>query len=171
MNKILDKLSLKFGLTKIEVKTVLFVFTLFVFGVIINYTKLKISESPKKTFSYDFQDSLFKALNNKKNNESTLVKKKEKRVDSEAELLDFSNKKLVSKRETNSISVDLNININAATEKTLTELPGIGPKTAKKIVELRSKKNGFSSLTELLEVKGIGTKKLDRIKKYLYLEK
>lgn len=171
MNKILDKLSLKFGLTKIEVKTVLFVFTLFVFGLIVNYAKLKISEPPKRTFSYDFQDSLFKALNNKKNNESILTKKKEKRVDSEAELLDFSNKKLVSKQETSSISVELSININTATENTLTKLPGIGPKTAMKIVELRSKKNGFSSLTELLEVKGIGTKKLDRIKKYLYLEK
>lgn len=171
MKKILESISLKLRFTKIEVKTLIFVFCVFIFGLIVNYGKLKIIEKPKRNFSYSFHDSLFKAIENKKSAESESSKKKEKRVDSKAELSDFSNKKLVSKKERISNFEEFSININEATEKVLTKLPGIGPKTAAKIVALRQQKNGFNSLKDLLDVKGIGTKKLNKIKKYLYLEK
>jgi DNA uptake protein ComE-like DNA-binding protein len=43
-------------------------------------------------------------------------------------------------------------------------------KTAEKILILRNKKNGFRNINELTEVKGIGLKKFEKIKKYLILE-
>ena len=56
------------------------------------------------------------------------------------------------------------ININTAPVSQLVELNGIGEKTALKIVEYR-KKHKFSKIEDLLNVKGIGKKTLDKIRK------
>jgi len=56
------------------------------------------------------------------------------------------------------------ININTATAKLLEQLPGIGPKTAQRIVEYREAHGRFSSVDELRNVKGIGPKKLEQIR-------
>jgi len=63
------------------------------------------------------------------------------------------------------------IDLNKATIEELENLPGIGPKIAKNIVEYREKFGPFRSIEELLEVKGIGTKRLKRLKKYLKVDK
>lgn len=52
---------------------------------------------------------------------------------------------------------------NALSEKELTIFYGVGEKTAEAIVKLREQRGGFKSFTELLDVKGIGEKKLKRI--------
>ncbi|HEY0826555.1 MAG TPA: helix-hairpin-helix domain-containing protein [Bacilli bacterium] len=49
------------------------------------------------------------------------------------------------------------ININIATVAELDELPGIGPSKAKAIVDHRLKIGGFTSLEQLMDVKGIGS--------------
>jgi len=49
----------------------------------------------------------------------------------------------------------------------LISVPGIGPSTAQSIVDLRAKKGAFSKFEELIEVKGIGTKKLAALAEYL----
>ena len=61
------------------------------------------------------------------------------------------------------------ININTATEQELDTLPGVGPATAAKIVEYRTAHNGFSSIDELDQVKGIGPKKLEEMRPYCRL--
>ena len=48
------------------------------------------------------------------------------------------------------------LNINTATEKELDALPGIGPTTAKKIVEYRSQNGNFGAITDLKKVIGVG---------------
>ena len=48
------------------------------------------------------------------------------------------------------------ININTASEKLLTELPGIGAALAARIVEYRTVNGPFRTTTELLRVEGIG---------------
>jgi len=55
------------------------------------------------------------------------------------------------------------ININTATVEELQTLPKIGPKTAEAIVKYR-KEHPFKSVDELTEIKGIGEKKLEKIK-------
>ena len=42
-------------------------------------------------------------------------------------------------------------------------LPGVGETTAERILEYRHEHGRFSSLEDLLNVKGIGKKKLERI--------
>lgn len=51
------------------------------------------------------------------------------------------------------------VNINTADANTLQNLPGIGPKIAKRIIEHRQKQ-AFTSPQDLLQVKGIGEKVL-----------
>ena len=56
------------------------------------------------------------------------------------------------------------VNLNAATLDQLTDLDGIGPKTAQKILDYREANGGFKSIEELLEVPGIGPAKFEQIK-------
>ncbi|MEO0082139.1 MAG: helix-hairpin-helix domain-containing protein [candidate division WOR-3 bacterium] len=56
------------------------------------------------------------------------------------------------------------ININTASVELLEQLPGIGPMTARRIVEYREEHGRFSSVDDLLNVKGIGPKKLEAIR-------
>ena len=59
------------------------------------------------------------------------------------------------------------VNINTATVEQLTELPGIGDKTANNIIEKRKELGKFKSIEDLKQVNGIGDKKFEKIKPYL----
>ena len=58
------------------------------------------------------------------------------------------------------------VNINSASIEELSTLPGIGKGTAVKIVEYR-KNHKFKKTSDLMNVKGIGQKKFDKIKTQL----
>ncbi|MBP1156379.1 MULTISPECIES: helix-hairpin-helix domain-containing protein [unclassified Paenibacillus] len=63
------------------------------------------------------------------------------------------------------------LNLNTATAEQLDELPGIGPSRAQAILELRKRLGGkFRSSDQLLEVKGIGGKTLEKIKPHVTVE-
>lgn len=65
-------------------------------------------------------------------------------------------------------STDANtvVNLNDASESELETLPGVGPATAKAIVDYRSQHGRFRSVDDLLNVRGIGPAKLEQIKPY-----
>jgi competence protein ComEA len=62
------------------------------------------------------------------------------------------------------------ININTATVEQLETLNGIGPATAKAIVEYREANGQFKSVYELTNVKGIGEKKIAKWSDSLVIE-
>jgi len=63
------------------------------------------------------------------------------------------------------------ININAASAADLQQVPGIGPSTAQKILDTRKSYGSFKSVDDLLAIKGIGPKKLEKMRKYLTVSK
>ena len=59
------------------------------------------------------------------------------------------------------------VNLNSATAEQLEKLPGVGPATAKRILEYRQKSGGFKKIEELMNVRGIGEKAFLRMKPQL----
>ena len=59
------------------------------------------------------------------------------------------------------------VDINTATAKQLTAVPGIGEVLAERIVEYRSENGAFSSVYDLTAVKGIGEKNLEEMLEYI----
>ena len=62
------------------------------------------------------------------------------------------------------------INLNSEGLHELVSLPEIGTSTAEKIIEYRNKKGKFKSVQQIMNVKGIGEKKFQKIKDYLTIE-
>src|SRR5207253_5356924 len=59
------------------------------------------------------------------------------------------------------------ININSASFEQLQQVPGIGPATAGKILQMRKSYGPFKSVDDLLAIRGIGPKRLEKMRKYL----
>ena len=62
------------------------------------------------------------------------------------------------------------VNINTATSAELQTLDGIGPAYAERIIEYREENGGFDSIEELINIKGIGEKRLANIRSLVTLE-
>ena len=61
------------------------------------------------------------------------------------------------------------VDINTAGQAELETLPGVGPVTAKAILDLRAERGTFTAVDELLEVSGIGDATLAKIAPYVTL--
>ena len=56
------------------------------------------------------------------------------------------------------------VSLSSATEAELDTLPGVGPKTAQRIIEYRLDKGPFQSVDQLEEVPGIGAATVERLR-------
>jgi len=59
------------------------------------------------------------------------------------------------------------LDLNIANVKELQQVPGIGPKTTQAIVDFRHKSGPFRRVEDLLAIKGISQRKLDKMRPYL----
>jgi len=59
------------------------------------------------------------------------------------------------------------IDINLASAKELEELPGVGPTTAKAIIQFRTKTGRFHRVEDLLAIRGISETKLEKMRPYI----
>jgi competence protein ComEA len=59
------------------------------------------------------------------------------------------------------------VNINTADSTQLQLVPGIGPSTAEKILQMRKSYGSFKSVNDLTAIRGIGPKRLEKMRKYL----
>jgi competence protein ComEA len=56
------------------------------------------------------------------------------------------------------------VNLNAATLADLDTLPGVGPVLAQRILDAREAQGGFTAVSDLRQVEGIGTARYDQLK-------
>lgn len=59
------------------------------------------------------------------------------------------------------------LDINSASADELCDLPGIGETLASRIIEYREEIGGFTDISQLTEVKGIGDSLLENISEYI----
>jgi len=65
---------------------------------------------------------------------------------------------------------DGRLNINLATTFDLDTLPGIGPAFAARILDARQQRNGFTAISQLADIPGIGPKTLAKLKPLICFE-
>ncbi len=58
------------------------------------------------------------------------------------------------------------LDLNTATVEELEKLPGIGPSTAKAIVRFRERSGPFRRIEDLLAIRGITKRKLEKLRPY-----
>lgn len=61
------------------------------------------------------------------------------------------------------------ISLNKASKNELLELPGVGPAMADRIIADRREHGPFKNVEDLKRVKGIGSKKFEKLRKYLHV--
>jgi competence ComEA-like helix-hairpin-helix protein len=137
----LKRIADRLALTKTERKVILFLSVTLLCGMGIRFYQ-KIVPSPSR-FDYRVQDSTFASLNERTDE---AAEKKEDTVEAGRA---YHQEKL---------------NINTATKDQLIDLPGIGETLAGRILERRATEGKFTSIDELLEVKGITPKRLKKIR-------
>ncbi len=59
------------------------------------------------------------------------------------------------------------VNLNTATAADLQKLPGIGARTAGRIIEYRQKNGPFKKIEELMNVRGVGEKNFLKLKDHI----
>jgi competence ComEA-like helix-hairpin-helix protein len=163
----LKQLARSLSLTDAEIKIFLFLIILISTGII--YKHLNSDQTVhQKIFDYSKTDSLFRTAGHK-NIPPAEVGKEEKKFDYKQEVLDFNTQNL-NKVKPKKTAAEKSINLNKAGKDDLMTVPGLGEVTAEKILEHRSLIGSFTSLDQLKDVKGIGEKKFNKIKNYIFIE-
>ncbi|MGA2667569.1 MAG: helix-hairpin-helix domain-containing protein [Ignavibacteria bacterium] len=154
----------KLGFTNLDLMLILFLLLTFAVGLVIKYS----GWNNKKDFDYSVSDRNFEQSLTSSFSKLQLSSEKQERL----KLLNSINDSLskesdVSDNKTAGLSTGIKIDINLAYPADLELLPGIGKMTAERILEYREQNNGFTSIEEIMNVKGIGQKKFDRIKNFI----
>ena len=163
----LERLSKKIGLTQTELKISLFVVIVFLVGLNYKIFFVQRDVSPYHYFDYTEEDEKFYGTKT----DSTLLDSVQSNLSSKDykdEVLDFDSKNFKEYKK-KIPPKEKSINLNTASVNELVNLPGVGEKTAQSIVDYRKKIIRFTSVNQLLDVDGIGNSKLNKIKKFVYL--
>ena len=156
--KILDKINQQFGFTKNESIIIFFLVITFFIGITI---KLFLHNflPPQNSFDYTEQDRKFEELSASNVNDSTMQNTS---VDMQNSLKNNYHGLNDSHSYNNS-----KINLNTASLDELTQLPGVGKSVAQRIIDYRNENKKIKNIDELLEIKGIGQKKFDKLKPFV----
>jgi competence protein ComEA len=170
--KILEKLSIKLSLTKAEITLISFLLGFLVLGGILKNIRsveeidLLVKKAETARYREAEVDSLIRlaAVDQSTTKEDVLQ-------DVEAERDDASVEKRAAHPSSGKKVFNGTISFNTASSRELQKIPGIGPVMAERLVTFRKEKGGkVTQYQDFLQVKGIGKKKLESLKKYFILE-
>ncbi len=164
----LKKISEKTGFTQLEIKVLLFLLVVLISGFVVK-NFFRESVSVQQNFDYSKQDSLFLNTDAGEDTAENQANVKDITTDYKQGVLGLKKPDFNSSK-TDNLPDEKSIDINKADAKLFSRLPGIGYKTAERIIDYRKTKGRFKKLEDLLNVKGIGDVKFSKIKKYLYIE-
>ncbi|MGC8594788.1 MAG: ComEA family DNA-binding protein [Candidatus Kryptoniota bacterium] len=146
LSRFIHKIQEKFGLSKSESKIILFL----TFGMLIGgFVKILQEREGMPRYDYRQTDAIFAESASK--------------VDSIISIEEDTSKVSASAQHKKKLAVSP-VDINIASAEELTSLPGIGQATAERIVEYRKIHGKFASIEDLMNVKGIGEKKFQKLR-------
>jgi|WetSurMetagenome_2_1015567.scaffolds.fasta_scaffold08139_6 comEA protein len=163
-----------FNFTKNETKVLLFVIIILITGFSIKYIEFLSANTNYSTYDYSRTEEMFKKLSRGSLNniykDSTGADNDNKVKQKLQTTEDSLKSKEIKKSKKEEKLKPKSININTATKEILISLPGVGESTAEKIIKYRETHNGFKKIENIMKVKGIGKKKFDKMKDYIFVE-
>lgn len=170
LNKINNKLQEKLEINQYELNFVyLLLLGLFLSTIFKNYTHSETAGTPEfeevSQIIYNKLDSLEKV------DKTTYIGTDEEgnKNQSLQKADTIINKNLVSPVKEKKQLPSKKINLNTATKFELMKLPGIGEKTADIILDYK-KNNKFNKIEDIMNVKGIGPKKFEKMREFIVIE-
>lgn len=155
--KLASVLHERFGFTGNEIKVVAFLSVTLVLGLAVRW----FQESPgtpgkpdATRFDYSRSDSEFVARSGNPTSPRTPV---------------TGSKEETTAPPKKSLPQLSSINLNTASGAELQRLPGVGKETASRIIRYRDENGPFSSVDNVTAVRGIGPRKLERLRPYVKL--
>lgn len=150
--RLLENLQQKIGFSRKEALAVLILSATFLVGAGIRWFQSNQSKPAQKQFDYSQSDSIYYS-----------------RGKTPPPTTNFRPLSTSSTPKT-SRKANQTVNINSANKSQLMSLPGIGPSYADRIIEYRNTQGMFTSVEELSKIRGIGKKKLEKLRPFVLLK-
>ncbi|HOJ37928.1 MAG TPA: helix-hairpin-helix domain-containing protein [Ignavibacteriales bacterium] len=161
MKKFIIRLKNKLEVTTQELFVLFFITSILILGLILQILESRnVVQIENSSFLYNYNYNILK--------EDIITYNRDIKEDNSDNSLENESKKNTADK--NKKSEDIlsgKININTAGVDELTKLPGIGEKTAQAIIEYRTKNGKFVNISDLMNVKGIGQKKFEKIESFI----
>ena len=170
--KLFEKLAVKLSLTKAEITLVSVLLGFLVLGgVLKNFRSVEKAETlVKKIETTRYHESEVDSLISLATAEQASVKE-DVMEDVVSEKESPGTQKRASQHSSEKKLFTGTISFNKASKGQLQKIPGVGPVMAERLITFRTTKGGtVHDFQEFLEVKGVGEKKLEFLKKYFTLE-
>ena len=152
----------KLGLTKRDFILIISLVVTLSAGLIIKWSGWKDNVNK---FDYTVSDSLFETKLTSAFKQLELTPENKAKLKHLKSVTDSLMKQKDSTFDSNELlTIGKKVNINSSYAAELQLLPGIGKVMAERIVEYRDQNGGYNRIEELMNIKGIGQKKFERIK-------
>ena len=157
--------------TRSETKVILFIVSAIIIGFSFKYYKQVFGDTNTKNQDYFSKtDERFLSKSRNPGFDTLDNQGKEKILRTSDDSLKNAEKEKKTKSKKEIALEGKQININTASKEELMLLPGVGESTASRIIEYRELNNGFKNIEDIMEVKGIGKKKFEKMKDYIKVE-
>jgi competence protein ComEA len=170
--KLFEKLAVKLSLTKAEITLISVLLGFLVLGgVLKNFRSVEKAETlVKKIETARYREEEVDSLIALASMAQTTVKE-DVVQGAETEKMGTATEKRGAHRSSEKKLFTGTISFNKASKGQLQKIPGVGPVMAERLITFRTTKGGkVHEFQEFLEVKGVGEKKLEFLKKYFTLE-